>query len=757
MSQISCKCTAAYFVLLFLLVPPEPILAQGSVQATLSQLGNTSVFVLQFNWTADSGGNVPVTAAGNINPIQGYEITAIECVPANPAPSNNYSVKVLDASGLDVLAGAANAVSGTQAQTFAAAPATPNIQGSLRLQIGANTAAGAQGAVYVFVQKPGTVSARRLKGLSGAGGGGGGTADWLTLANAPFMDARRYNFSPQAPGGTLSAGSNTVNLVPCPQGVNGNDSGHRLYISGGTGTAEAVLITGGGCVSGAATGTVTFTAANAHAGAWTIQSATNGIQEAVQLFQTAATGGIVYIPPGTYNQCGTVTVTGDGIVIQGAGKTAAIIKPCFANEQLFSVPAGHAYPTQLSKMEIRDLGFNNANLVGIVAINLVSETGSSYRNLNFVGGTNAMKAFYCDRCYSLNVFNMTLLDTVGSYFGSSIDGTSTYSYSNTVWIDYYTYEGAAATIPVLTLERCSCIVSHFGATNAFVTSTGTGIVVANDSQGVILDNIGIESMNIGIWLQQTTVGTTTANPSFVTISNTQVDWGGNTSTAFAMIKIDGGTNQVDIIKPKITGPTTAGYGIVAFGGSAGLRIEGGFFNLTAGQNVSISAPSTGLIFRGNTMVSGAALVFPASGNITNAIISDNYITVSPVSSASTFVNSLFQNNVCPNDPSAWCSGILGLRAPKDINYINSESGAANAIAGALTDSGGNNMALNLGLRVCVNLSHSLQAGANTFSLNGTAKPIRSHFNPAANIASAYAAGAQWCGIYDGTSWQDVSQ
>ncbi|HZO57460.1 MAG TPA: hypothetical protein VFB63_32410, partial [Bryobacteraceae bacterium] len=68
------------------------------------------------------------------------------------------------------------------------------------------------------------------------------------------VNSAGFNFLPQSPGGSLSVGSNTITLSPVPDGVNGSNSDHYLYISGGVGTAEAVLITGGSAVSGAASG-----------------------------------------------------------------------------------------------------------------------------------------------------------------------------------------------------------------------------------------------------------------------------------------------------------------------------------------------------------------------------------------------------------------------------------------------------------------------------------------------------------------------
>jgi hypothetical protein len=61
------------------------------------------------------------------------------------------------------------------------------------------------------------------------------------------------------------------------------------------------------------------------------------------------------------------------------------------------------------------------------------------------------------------------------------------------------------------------------------------------------------------------------------------------------------------------------------------------------------------------------------------------------------------------------------------------------------------------LRVSVKLAHTLQAGANTFALNGAPLAIKSHRNTANNIATAYASGAVVELIYDGTQWEDVSQ
>ena len=120
----------------------------------------------------------------------------------------------------------------------------------------------------------------------------------VSNAGLPFLVSSNYAFAPQSPGGSLTVGTNVITLNPVPKGVNGTDANHYLYISGGTGTAEAVLITGGTAVSGAPSGTVIVTCANAHSGAWTIATATGGAAEAMQSLLSAGVGGTVQFPGG---------------------------------------------------------------------------------------------------------------------------------------------------------------------------------------------------------------------------------------------------------------------------------------------------------------------------------------------------------------------------------------------------------------------------------------------------------------------------
>lgn len=178
-----------------------------------------------------------------------------------------------------------------------------------------------------------------------------------------------YDFAALTPGGALSPGSNTITLTPVPKGVNGSDGHHSLYISGGAGTAEAVLITGGTAVSGAASGTVIVTCANAHSGAWTIKSATAGIQEAVQIFQTAGTGGRVVIPAGGYAMTAGVWVSGNGIQIYGRGmQNGTSLFLTTPNVIAFSFNATDGNGTGIFDLQIIDSSGSSTTSWGIQAV-----------------------------------------------------------------------------------------------------------------------------------------------------------------------------------------------------------------------------------------------------------------------------------------------------------------------------------------------------------------------------------------------------
>jgi hypothetical protein len=156
--------------------------------------------------------------------------------------------------------------------------------------------------------------------------------DWVgQIGNKPFIDTRQYNWAPQAPGGTLAAGSVTVSMNPCPTGLPASPysiaTGNYFaqFTAGTGGTAEAAMATGGTCTSGAASGTLIFTVRFSHGAGWTIGPATQGIQESLWV-AAANNDEQVLLPPGFLAMYAPifdprVTAGGPAINISGHGET----------------------------------------------------------------------------------------------------------------------------------------------------------------------------------------------------------------------------------------------------------------------------------------------------------------------------------------------------------------------------------------------------------------------------------------------------
>jgi hypothetical protein len=82
------------------------------------------------------------------------------------------------------------------------------------------------------------------------------------------------------PSEDLSApGHKVVHLAQCQAGVMGNEKYFYIYIAG-TGSSEAVPVTGGTCAGDGNPGTLIFSTVNPHHAGYTISSASSGIQEA---------------------------------------------------------------------------------------------------------------------------------------------------------------------------------------------------------------------------------------------------------------------------------------------------------------------------------------------------------------------------------------------------------------------------------------------------------------------------------------------
>lgn len=144
----------------------QGLFAAGSVTSTCSMVGAGPVWLVTFTWTGDgSSGSVPSTIGTCLrqSQLQGQTIVQAETVPGSPSPTSNYSLTLTDASGLDVAGGQLASLNATAAATFAIT--APPLNGTLTLNLSGNSAAGAQGTLYLWLA-PGNYARRK-----GAGGG----------------------------------------------------------------------------------------------------------------------------------------------------------------------------------------------------------------------------------------------------------------------------------------------------------------------------------------------------------------------------------------------------------------------------------------------------------------------------------------------------------------------------------------------------------------------------------------------------------
>jgi hypothetical protein len=243
------------------------------------------------------------------------------------------------------------------------------------------------------------------------------------IANAtPLIAASAYNFTPQQPGGSLIIGNTPITLTPVPSGVNGTDTNHWLYISGGTGTAEACKITGGAGTAGSGSGQIIINCAGTHSGAWTIQSATGGVQEAIQAAQTAG-GGIVVAPKGITTMHAAAQIPSN-VVLSGHGQGATVLKaadgelartPPWANG---GAPGGYycivCVVASSTNVTVRDLTVDENGASQVYSyisgdIGAYNATDSIFTRVAVInrmkGGTGVGMGFYGQSPYTANANN----------------------------------------------------------------------------------------------------------------------------------------------------------------------------------------------------------------------------------------------------------------------------------------------------------------------------------------------------------------
>lgn len=223
------------------------------------------------------------------------------------------------------------------------------------------------------------------------------------LANVRYVTSS-WNWMQSPTDSLATVGSNTLHLSPCPLGI---DTSHNLnrpyyvYVAG-TGIAEAALVTGGTCTSGASSGTILVTTANSHSSGFTVGSSTSGIQEALN--NAGSPGAAIVIPPTGANAnalpiYSTIYVQGSKSSVRGEGKPTLLCKTrsvcMFIGDRVSS--------NNFSGIEISGIRFAAGNTFdGIPITNTACAAGVSTITLNNTGANAVQAGDYVDINWTFN-------------------------------------------------------------------------------------------------------------------------------------------------------------------------------------------------------------------------------------------------------------------------------------------------------------------------------------------------------------------
>lgn len=432
--------------------------------------------------------------------------------------------------------------------------------------------------------------------------------DWIQqISNKPLLDMRTFQFT-VAPGVALTGGVTTPVVLPyCPYGVNGSDADHWVYLSGGNGAAEAVLITGGTCTSGTTNKTIIIRPVNNHTGAWTIKSATNGIQEAAQ--QSIALGGAqIYVPVGTWIMHSQVALS-SSTMLNGAGQGSVL--------QL----AAQVWPNPIAG----PFSCNTvANYACLITNTWTSVSASAHRiiisnlliDMNGANQTNISNGadIFLQGCVDCSVSYVTDINSkhTGGFGFSVIDGSGPNPSVNNTW-DHNTIHG-------------------FGAANVSGGPGCGGAIFIQSSGGHVTNNYADYTCDAPYVAQ--------AGPGIV-ISNNVWNFGsGNLATLVGNVYTAEGAHYVTITGNTCNGPANGACFAAAWAGgpntgsdhvtisdnicfNTGIQACGGVGTDNSGTSVVSDVTFSGNIFSSTILMS----LFSGSGptTITNINITGNVI------------------------------------------------------------------------------------------------------------------------------------
>lgn len=564
--------------------------------------------------------------------------------------------------------------------------------------------------------------------------------DWTQIKNYPYIqavNAGQYGFTIPSVG-NLSTGVNTITPTVMPQGLL---AGNTVWVSGGTGTAEAASIGTVGSTS------FTITCANNHSGAYTIQSNSNGIQEAA-VVATNGTASLtsptayLFIPQGIYNIYAAINIT-IPMKIEGAGMFASILvgqsatlSSSFHVNTYVSPGSAPDHPVQITY-----LGFST----------ITPKTAGAAIILDSQPATQQSNFVEVSRCHFQNQFYGVQVNR-GAYFnfshnvfeGQSVNGAAFWIQNLTTfdsgdsWIVHNLVQGAGSGVLYQSGGGLKCYGNKFlGLTVGFNFQPGTGVGTGE----LQLDHNNFDGCtSYSIYMKPVD-----STASFVLININNNLFNGSPSNAHIYSDANGSNFGVCII--------TGNNGVIGGNGPCIWLHTGGNYMVIGNLLAGPAAPNQGVVIDSG-VVNSLCIFNPAMNtNNVNSSASTVYMeALQPGASLAYYGQGIFLSGTF---------GALGqIFLGVGPNYIVGETAgsANNAIVATLKDNEGNLITVGTGLRFTLHLNtHSLQAGANTITLNGTALSLKSHRNNGNNIATAYAVGGTIDILYDGSVFVDMSQ
>lgn len=553
-------------------------LANGGLNANLTA-SNGGIFYS----TASAGAILSGTATANQVLLSGASSGPVWSTATYPATTT--ANQILYSSSNNVIAGLATAANGVFVTNGSSVP---------------SVSTSALPFANLF---PSGTQTQSLKIKPNAGNNT--TIVWSSPVSATISD---YNFPAVTPTGSpsLTAGSRTVTFPVSPLGVNGSDTNHSLYVSGGTGTAEAVPITAGSCTELGTACTLTMTFANSHSGAYAFTSASAGVAEAIQHACTANGGGEIYVPAGNTYAVYAPIYFPCAVKLSGQGMFSTILVAQAANTGV---------------LDISGVGFNGSVIedIGFNTLSKVQGTSGGYAIRLGNGGGNQVSwvrinRIYCEPFYdcilAVNASQYTISQSVFynfSHTGVTVNDTTNNDYDGSLISqnEFYNYNLSAA--------ATACVL---------VTSTGALHITDNNCQGASMSN----QLNAGIVLNSTV-------SSQMTITSNLL----STFTNEAILLEGGVYNNISITGNNILFPTTGStaYGILA-NGSNTTNVCVGLCQITITGNTMQGPGTTGsgtaIYFQnylGNVSIGPNSMFNWALGFSTNQMLGSGTVTVGP--------------------------------------------------------------------------------------------------------------------------------